>query len=207
MKIGLTGGIGSGKSTVARWLTLWGAQLVDTDAIAHELTAAGGAAMPALVAAFGPEVTTPEGALDRQRMRERVFADEPARKTLESILHPLIGQVARTRAGEAGTRPVVLDIPLLAENWPRWQADLDRVLVIDCTESTQCKRVMSRNGWSAEQAQRIIARQASRQQRQAIADAVILNEDIDLPTLREEVRRVWTHWGLPDPGHTDPVEQ
>jgi len=207
MKIGLTGGIGSGKSTVARWLTLWGAELVDTDAIAHELTAAGGAAMPALVAAFGPDVATPEGALDRQRMRERVFTQESARKTLESILHPQIGQVARQRAARAGHRPVVLDIPLLAENWTRWQSDLDRVLVIDCSEATQCERVMRRNGWSAEQAQQIIQRQASREQRAAIADALILNDGIDLPTLREKAREVWTHWGLPDPGPTDPVEQ
>lgn len=207
MKIGLTGGIGSGKSTVARWLTLWGAALVDTDAIAHELTAPGGAAMPALTAAFGPGVATPEGALDRQRMREVVFANEAARQQLESILHPLIGKVARQRVTEAGDRPVVLDIPLLAENWQRWRSELDRVLVIDCTEPTQCERVIRRNGWPPEQVQRVIRRQASRGQRAGIADAVILNDGIDLPTLREKVRAVWTHWGLPDPGPTDPVEQ
>jgi dephospho-CoA kinase len=193
LKIGLTGGIGSGKSTVARMLVDLGAVLVDTDAIARELTAPGGAAIPALRQAFGPEALGADGALDRDWMRARVFSDPQAKGRLEAILHPLIGELAGARAAAAAPATVVFDVPLLVESG-RWRARVDRVLVVDCREQTQVERVMARNGWPAETVQRIIAQQATRAQRRAAADAVIDNDGPDLPALSAEVGRLWRRW-------------
>lgn len=198
LKIGLTGGIGSGKSTVARMLVELGAVLVDTDAIARELTAPGGAAIPALREAFGPQAVGADGALDRDWMRERVFKDPEAKGRLEAILHPMIGETAQQRALEAAPATVVFDVPLLVESG-RWRARVDRVLVVDCREQTQIERVMARNGWTAETVRRIIAQQATRAQRRAVADAVIDNDGLDLPALRAEVGRLWRRW------HEDPA--
>lgn len=206
MRIGLTGGIGSGKSTVAQMLVDCGAVLVDTDAISRALTAAGGAAMPALVAEFGPDIAGPDGALDRDRMRALAFSDPSAKARLEAILHPMIGQVTREQAAAAGDRPVVFDVPLLTES-RHWRHQVDRILVVDCAEDTQVRRVMARNGWSAEQVRQVIAKQATRAQRQAIADAVILNEGLTLDELRARVASVWQAWVPQDPRAACTVEQ
>ena len=192
--IGLTGGIGSGKSTVAALLVEQGAWLVDTDAIARELTRPGGAALPALAQAFGADILGPDGALDRDRMRAQVFADPAAKARLEQVLHPLIGATAQARAREAAGRPVVFDVPLLAES-AHWRARVERVLVVDCPAALQVARVMRRSGWDAASVQDVIRQQAPRAQRRAIADAVIYNgEAVSLAGLGEQVRRLWSAW-------------
>lgn len=193
LSIGLTGGIGSGKSTVAGLLVQHGAHLVDTDAIARRITAPGGAAIPSIAEAFGADVVTAEGALDRDRMRDRVFADPAAKKRLESLLHPMIGEVARQEAARAGDGTVVFDVPLLAES-AHWRGRVDRILVVDCPEALQVQRVMQRNGWSQDAVLRVIAQQATREARRAIADAVIHNEGLDLQALAAEVAALWGHW-------------
>jgi len=191
--LGLTGGIGSGKSTVASVLVGLGAHLVDTDAIARALTQAGGAAMPALQAAFGPQAMAADGALDREHVRGLAFADPSAKRRLEAILHPLIGQEAQRQAALAQGRPVVFDVPLLTES-SHWRARVDRVLVVDCLESTQVARVARRPGWDQATALRVVAQQASRPARRAIADAVIFNDGLDLPALQAEVAALWWAW-------------
>ena len=198
LRIGLTGGIGSGKSTVSRMLAARGAMIVDTDAIAHALTLPGGAAMPALRAAFGDAVAQPDGGLDRAAMRTRVFGDsavqQAARRTLESILHPLIGQEAARQGALAEDGGVVVhDVPLLVESG-RWRGRVDRVLVVDCSEATQVARVVRRSGWTEDAVRAVIARQATREQRRAAADAVIVNDGIDLGQLDAEVQAVWERW-------------
>jgi dephospho-CoA kinase len=193
-RVGLTGGIGSGKSTVCRILHDLGAWVVDTDAIAHRLTAPGGRAIPAITAYFGAEVIADNGAMDRTRMRERVFADPTERRALEAILHPMIGEDTRVDATAAPAGAIVVfDVPLLVESG-RWRAQVDRILVIDCTAETQIARVMQRNGWTAEAVQRIIDQQASRAQRLAAADDVIVNDGLQLEELAAEVRRIWSGW-------------
>ena len=182
--IGLTGGIGSGKSTAALGLVACGAHLVDTDAIARTLTLPGGAAMVALAA---------DGALDREKMRQRVFADRSAKARLEAILHPLIGTEASRQAAAAGARPVVFDVPLLAES-SHWRARVDRVLVIDCEVATQVARVAQRPGWTEQAARRVIAQQAPRAARRAIADAVICNDQLTIEQLQAELRALWSLW-------------
>lgn len=196
VSIGLTGGIGSGKSTVAAQLVALGAHLVDTDAIARQLTAPGGAAVPRVAETFGAEVVTTDGALDRDRMRERVFADPSAKTRLEAILHPMIGDLAQQEAAHANGRTVVFDVPLLTES-RRWRDRVDRVLVVDCPEALQVQRVMQRNGWPEEAVRRVIAQQAPRGARRAIADAVIHNEGLDLAALAAEVASIWAYWHRP----------
>jgi dephospho-CoA kinase len=194
-RVGLTGGIGSGKSTVAAALARRGALVVDTDAIARELTAPGGQAVPAIVATFGAAMVDASGALDRARMRAEVFARPETRLRLEAILHPLIGQTAQTRAaGAAPGQPVVFDVPLLAES-AHWRQRVDRVLVVDCDEALQVRRVVQRSGWSDEEVRRVIAQQAPRAARRAIADAVIANgEGVGLDALDAMVAALWRHW-------------
>lgn len=193
LAIGLTGGIGSGKSTVARFLEGCGACLVDTDAIARTITQPGGLAISALRDEFGETLFTPEGALDRGRMRELAFGDARCKLRLEAVLHPLIGREARRQVELAAGRPVVFDVPLLTES-SHWRARVQRVLVVDCEESTQIARVAARPGWSASMAGRVVAQQASRRARRAIADAVIHNEGIALDQLDAEVRALWRCW-------------
>lgn len=183
--LGLTGGIGSGKSAVAERLAALGAGLVDTDAIAHELTGPSGGAMPAIVAAFGQGVVAENGALDRGAMRRRVFADPAARAVLEAILHPLIRQLSADRCREMATPYVVLAVPLLVESGD-YRARCDRVLVVDCPESVQVARVMARSGLGAEEVRAIMSAQASRDARLAVADDVIDNSG-DLAALDEQV--------------------
>lgn len=203
LHIGLTGGIGSGKSTVGHMLTRLGAHLVDTDALSRCLTAPEGAAIPLIRQAFGPDLIGPDGAMDRARMRALAFGDERARRQLEAILHPLIHDLTLAHAARAAPgQPVVFDVPLLVESGRRWRERVDRVLVVDCSHATQVERVMQRSGLSREMIERIIAQQATREARAAMADAVILNDGIALPELERQVRQVWQDWvGAP------PVEQ
>ena len=193
LRVGLTGGIGSGKSAVARRLVALGAALVDTDAIARSLTLAGGAGMPAIREQFGGDVIAADGSLDRDRMRELAFSDESVRQRLQAILHPLIGAEAQRAAAASTAEVVVFDVPLLVESG-RWRSRVDRVLVVDCSEATQTARVMRRSGWSAEAVQAVIARQAPRAARRACADAVIYNEGIDLAELDAHIAALWREW-------------
>jgi dephospho-CoA kinase len=172
-----------------------GATLVDTDAIARVLTRAGGAAMPLLADAFGADMIGEDGALDRECMRALVFADPGAKARLEAILHPLIGAEAQRQAA-AGTGLVVFDVPLLAES-RHWRARVDRILVIDCPESTQVERVRQRPGWTEDAARRVIGQQAPRAARRAIADAVIYNHGLTPAALADEVRGLWALWNNP----------
>ncbi|MCU0814273.1 MAG: dephospho-CoA kinase [Burkholderiaceae bacterium] len=193
LTMGLTGGIGSGKSTVALRLVALGAHLVDTDAIARALTAPGGGAIPALRATFGDDAIAADGALDRERMRRLAFADPAAKRRLEAVLHPMIGAEAERQATLADGRAVVFDVPLLAES-TRWRARVHRVLVVDCREATQIERVARRPGWSAEAARRVVEQQATRAERRAVADAVIFNDGLDLDALHAEVDTLWARW-------------
>ena len=194
LRIGLTGGIGSGKSTVTALLAQHGAAVVDTDAIARQLTLPGGAAIESIRAAFGADFVDPGGALDRARMRALAFSDPAAKRRLEAILHPLIGTETERQAGNARAAPaVVFDVPLLVESG-RWRARVDKVLVVDCLEDTQVRRVVARSGWSAPAVQAVLAQQASRAQRRACADAVIFNDAIGPDQLADEVRSVWQRW-------------
>lgn len=172
--VGLTGGIGSGKSAAADLFAAGGATLVDTDAIAHELTRPGGAALPALQAAFGVECLGQDGALDRAWMRKRVFSDPSERKRLEAILHPMIREESRRRLASAQGPYAVHVVPLLIES-PDYRSRVDRVTVVDCPEEIQVERVMRRSGLAAEEVRRIIAAQIPRAQRLAAADDVIDN--------------------------------
>ncbi|MEJ5999121.1 dephospho-CoA kinase [Paucibacter soli] len=193
LRIGLTGGIGSGKSTVAlAWIEA-GADVIDTDAISRALTAVGGAAMPAIVQAFGAQAAGPDGALDRANMRALAFRDEPARRRLEAILHPMIS-VETSRRAEASTADLlVFDVPLLVESG-RWRSRVQRVLVVDCEEQTQVERVMQRSGWQREAVLAVIAQQASRAARRAVADAVLYNDGINADALRMQVLSLAAHW-------------
>ena len=186
--VGLTGGIGCGKSTVADLFADRGASLVDTDVIAHQLTVPGGAAMPALLQEFGAAFATPDGAMDRARMRELVFADPGARTRLEAILHPMI-RTATVAAAEAATGAyLIYVVPLLVESG-NWRTRVQRILAIDCQEATQIARVMARSGLAETQVKAIMAAQASRQQRLDAADDVIDN-DGDLDALLPQVERL-----------------
>ena len=196
LRIGLTGGIGSGKSTAARLLVACGGHLVDTDAIARSLTHSGGAAMPGLIAAFGRQAVAADGALDRDFMRRLAFTDAGAKARLEAILHPMIGLEALRQSAAGAGRPVIYDVPLLAESQGArsWRARVDRVLVIDCAEATQVARVAARPGWTEDAARRVLAQQATRERRRAVADAVIFNEGLDLAQLEVDVRALWAFW-------------
>lgn len=183
--VGLTGGIGSGKTTVANLFAARGIAVVDTDLIAHQLTAPGGAAMPDIVQAFGPGVARADGALDRAAMREIVFSDPAARVRLESILHPMIARLAMAECAAATSPYVIVAVPLLVETG-HWRQRCDRVLVVDCDEAVQIRRVMARNGLSEDAVRAILAAQADRQTRLAAADDVVVNNG-DLAHLAEEV--------------------
>lgn len=190
--VGLTGGIGSGKSTVAGLLANMGAGVVDADQLAHAVTATGGSAIPALVQAFGSACLTPEGAMDRAHMRARVFANPNAREQLQAITHPLIGQAVASAVAQATQRVVVLDVPLLVESG-RWRVQCDWVVVVDCTEATQLRRVSIRSGWPDTQTQAVIHAQASRLARLAAADVVLDNDQNTLTHLTASVTRLG-HW-------------
>lgn len=198
LRLGLTGGIGSGKSTVAHMLVELGAALVDADAAARSVTAPGGAAIEAIRTAFGDDFIGPDGAMDRARMRAHVFSAPQAKQQLEAIVHPLVGLATEAQASAAlarGSRCVVFDIPLLVESG-RWPARLDRVLVVDCSTETQIARVTQRSGLTPEAVQQIIATQATRARRLAAADAVLYNDGMDLHQLGGCVEALARHFGL-----------
>ena len=198
-RIGLTGGIGSGKSTVAAMLAELGAAVIDADAISRSLTAPGGRAIGAIRQQFGETLIGPDGAMDRQAMRERVFTDPKARQQLEAIIHPLVGLITQEQAQaalQAGQRCLVHDVPLLVEAGARWRTIADRVLVVDCEPTTQRQRVVARSGLVPDEVDRIIAQQATRAQRLACADVVIFNEGLDLEQLRQQVLQAAAHFGL-----------
>src|SRR5882672_609542 len=188
--VGLTGGIGSGKTAVSTTLQSLGAAVVDTDVIAHALTSPGGAAMDAIAAEFGPDFVARDGALDRARMRAVAFEAPAARRRLEAILHPLIRVATETEAQQAAQHApyVVLVIPLLVEAG-NWKQRVDRVLVVDCSEATQIERVQRRSNLDAGAVHRIIAQQTTRQARLAAADDVIVNES-DAQALSQRVVRL-----------------
>lgn len=198
IKLGLTGGIGSGKSTVAAALQDAGAAVIDADAISRSTTAAGGAAMPAIAQTFGSSFVTQDGALNRQAMRDLVFAQPEARAQLEAIIHPLVGRetARQTQAAlDAGKPLLVFDVPLLVES-PHWRDRVDQVLVVDCLAETQIARVMARSQLSREAVQAIIGQQASREQRLAAADLVIYNEGLNLAQLRQQAQAIAHRFGL-----------
>jgi dephospho-CoA kinase len=198
VRIGLTGGIGSGKSTVLQMLRERGAAAIDADAISRATTAPGGAAIPLIAQRFGPEFIDASGALDRARMRERAYAQPESRRELEQIIHPLVGEeIARQvdAALAAGARCIVFDIPLLVETG-RWRAQLDRVLVVDCEPETQVARVTARSKLSPDEVRAIIAAQAPRALRLAAADIVICNDGLGLDALRYEVEQAAQSFGL-----------
>jgi len=194
MRVGLTGGIGSGKSTVAGFLREAGAAIIDTDAISRTLTAAGGIAMPAIANQFGADFVGADGALDRDRMRALAFSDPAAKRRLEAILHPLISAEAQAQSDAATAPLIVFDVPLLVESG-RWRARAARVLVVDCPIETQIERVLRRPGWTRDRVAGAIEAQASREARRAAADAVLHNDDIPLVALRNEVLSLAERWG------------
>lgn len=173
--VGLTGGIGSGKSAAADCFATHGIVIVDADAVAHELTGPGGDAMAAIAAEFGPGVVTPEGALDRAAMRKLAFSEPEARTRLEQILHPRIRRICDERCAAATSPYALLVVPLLIESGT-YRQRCQRLVVVDCAEETQIARVMARSKLSRAEVERIMAAQASRSQRLAAADDVIDNE-------------------------------
>ena len=204
-KIGLTGGIGSGKSTVARRLVDCGAVLIDADAISRDVTSPGGAAMGPIAQQFGPKAITPAGAMNRDVMRALAFSDPAVKRQLEAIIHPLVSDASARLAADAasaGSACILFDIPLLVES-NRWRQQLDCVLVVDCSEASQISRVLARQSqpgmhghWSLDAVQKVIASQASRVQRRAAADACIFNEQLTLDALGEVVRQLARRFGL-----------
>jgi len=186
--VGLTGGIGSGKSTVADMFAARGATIVDTDQIAHSLTAPHGPAMPAIVAAFGPEFADASGAMDRARMRSLVFADPGAKARLEAILHPMIRNASLAAAAAATGDYVMFAVPLLIESGT-WRERVSRILAVDCPEQLQIARVMARNGLPEAQVRAIMAAQVSRDQRRAAADDIIVN-DAGIDALAPQIERL-----------------
>ena len=197
-RLGVTGGIGSGKSTFAGMLHGCGAALIDADQIARSVTLAGGAAIPAIRQAFGDDFIDAQGALDRARMRALVFADAGAKHRLEAIVHPLVGNAiaqATQDAARSGQRLIVFDIPLLTES-ARWPRQLDAVLVVDCTEQTQINRVQARSGLDEQAIRAIMATQSTRATRRAAADWVVYNEGLALTDLQTIARRIAATFGL-----------
>lgn len=195
LRLGLTGGIGSGKSTMARLLQARGADVIDADAISRRCTEAGGAAMPAIARTFGPEFLSPDGALDRQRMRDHVFAHPEARHTLEHIIHPLVGAEIQRQAQASHSPCLVFDVPLLVES-PRWRPQLDRVLVVDCSPVTQIRRVNARSGWDTATIEAVMRNQSPRDVRLAAADVVVFNDVDELAVLEHAAEALSRRFGL-----------
>jgi dephospho-CoA kinase len=198
LRLGLTGGIGSGKSTVARMLADRGAAVLDADAMSRATTQAGGSAIAPIARTFGDGFIAPDGSLDRQRMRDHVFAHPEARAQLEEIIHPLVSQAMQQQSAAAlaaGSRCLVHDVPLLVESG-RWRQSLDRVLVVDCSEDTQRRRVRARNRWDEATITAVIASQSPRLNRLAAADVVLFNDGDSLEALARQVDALTSWFGL-----------
>jgi dephospho-CoA kinase len=197
-RLGLTGGIGSGKSTVASILTQFGATVLDADAISRSVTAPEGLAIAPIADTFGADFITPSGALDRERMRALVFAEPSARARLERIIHPLVAEETH-RLAQAAVQAcaccLVFDVPLLVES-QRWRKKVDQVLVVDCLEATQIARVIARSALTAAEVTAIMAQQASRHQRLKAADVAIFNEGLSMRELASELAELATRFGL-----------
>jgi len=193
--VGLTGGIGSGKSTVAGMLVAKGCDLVDADQIARRITLPGGAALAPIASAFGSHMLNANGELNRDALRELVFKDANARKQLDSITHPLVAVGIANAVARSNAPVVVLDIPLLVES-NKWRHALDQVIVVDCSPATQTARVKARNGWSDETISAVLHAQCRREIRLMAADQVICNEGITLEQLSDQVRALANRLGL-----------
>jgi dephospho-CoA kinase len=183
--LGITGGIGSGKTSVSNFFAEFGASIIDTDVIAHELCKPNGMAMPLIKSNFGEDFIQADGAMNRSKMRELIFKDAQVKQQLESILHPLIRQQTELMATQSTGLYAILVIPLLIES-KKWVNRLDRILVIDCKEETQIQRVMQRNGFNREQVLQIMAAQVNRHERLQYADDLI-NTENDFATIRQQV--------------------
>lgn len=197
-RLGLTGGIGSGKSTVASLLTQFGATVLDADAISRSVTAPQGLAIAPIADAFGANFITSAGALDRDRMRALVFADPASRERLEGIIHPLVAEETdrQAQAAEhAGAICLVFDVPLLVES-RRWRQKVDQVLVVDCREATQIDRVVARSALAASAVAAIISQQANRLQRLKAADVVIFNDGLSMGELVGQLAELAPRFGL-----------
>lgn len=203
LRVAITGGIGSGKTTAAAEFARRGAGVIDADAISRELTAAGGAALPDIVRTFGSEAIGPDGAMDRARMRARVFADPDERRRLEAVLHPWIARIAAARAHELashGTSVLLFDIPLLVESGLlRTAIPPHRVLVVDCPVHRQIERTLARGVLRRHEVEAIIGAQAPRAQRLAAADDILVN-DGTAADLRARVGRLWDAYAGSAPG-------
>lgn len=195
LKLGLTGGIGSGKSTVANQLLHMGAHIIDADAISRATTQAGGAAMASIAQTFGRAFVTADGSMDRAKMRDLVFSDLNARAQLEAIIHPLVAQAIQIEVSLTRASVLVFDVPLLVES-PRWRQQLDLVWVVDCLQTTQVDRVRARNGWDEPTARSVIETQSPRSKRTAAADTVLFNEGVDLIELAGLVKQLANKFGL-----------
>ena len=198
VRVGLTGGIGSGKSTVAAMLQALGAEVIDADAISRTLTASGGAAIPSIAAVFGVDVIDSHGAMDRVKIREIVFNDASAKSRLENVLHPLIRQEMLFRANSPSLHSascIVFDIPLFVESGA-WNKFVDLVLVVDCTAQIQLARVQARSELPLPLIEKIVSTQASREVRLQVADIVLFNDTCSLEQLAEYVQKISTKLGL-----------
>ncbi len=185
LKVGLTGGIASGKSEAARAFAALGAPVIDADELAREATAPGSAGLAEIVASFGAEYLDADGALNREKLRARVFADAGARKRLEAIVHPRVRALLGERLAGLETPYAISVVPLLVETG--MDKEMDRVLVVDCPEAAQIERIMARDGETEASARTILRTQASRAERLRIADDVLMN-DAGLERLRAQVR-------------------
>jgi dephospho-CoA kinase len=197
-RLGLTGGIGSGKSTVAAILTELGAKVLDADAISRSVTAPHGLAIAPIADTFGADFITPAGALDRDRMRALVFADPASRERLEGVIHPLVAEETdrQARAAElAGAICLVFDVPLLVES-RRWRKKVDQVLVVDCREATQIDRVVARSALAVSEVAAIMSQQANRIQRLQAADVVIFNDGLSMGELAGQLSELAPRFGL-----------
>ena len=183
--VAITGGIGSGKTTVANQFAALGIEVVDADLIAREVVEPGTPALAAITSHFGPEILTEQGLLDRRVLRERIFSDQAAKSWLNALLHPIIRSEMLRQCAAVSSPYCLLVVPLLVEN--RLTELADRVLVIDVDEATQIERTCRRDGVSREQAQAILASQASRSERLAMADDVLDNQSGTTETIRERI--------------------
>ena len=172
-----------------------GADLIDADAISRACTDSGGSAIPAIALTFGQEFITIEGSLDRQRMREHMFAQPEARQFLERIVHPLVGDEIRRQIARATSRLVVFDIPLLVES-THWRSQLDRVLVVDCLAATQVRRVAQRSGWDLPTIEAVMRSQSTREKRLAAADFVVFNDSDSIDNLQHLAQGLADRFGL-----------